>query len=82
MCLRLSQDNVLVLLCDGHGSHLTWQFIEYAKAHHIMVLLRPPHTTQVLQGEDVHGFGIFKKAFKAAKQALLTERFLAFEQNH
>ena len=45
-----------------------------------MILLRPPHTTQVLQGEDVHGFGLFKKEYRSAKQTLLSSRFKELER--
>jgi len=31
---------------DGHGSHLTQEFIEYADANKIILLCLPPHSTQ------------------------------------
>ena len=74
------QENPLVLLCDGHGSHLTWTFIQWARANHVMILLRPPHTTQVLQGEDVHGFGLFKKEYKSAKRTLMSSRYMELKR--
>ena len=76
---NISKERPLVIICDGHGSHLTWEFIQWCVDNNIMLLLRPPHTTQVTQGEDVHGFGIFKKAYTSAKIALFNERRAAIE---
>ena len=77
---NLTKEKPLVLICDGHGSHLTWELIQWATEHHIMILLRPPHTTAVTQGEDVWGFGLFKTAYVSAKEALFTERSMAFDE--
>lgn len=45
---------------DGHVSHLTHAFLEYAREHDIIILCYPSHATHVYQGLDVVCFGPFK----------------------
>jgi hypothetical protein len=45
-----------LLILDGHGSHVTKAFIDYAHANKILVLLFPPHATHALQPLDVACF--------------------------
>ena len=40
-----------LLIVDGHSSHFTRGFLEYARDHDIHVLCLPPHTTHALQSE-------------------------------
>jgi hypothetical protein len=49
---RLGRDWRLLIL-DGHGSHLTFEFLEYCEAHRILVSVFPPHSTHTLQPLDV-----------------------------
>jgi hypothetical protein len=49
---RLGRDWRLLIL-DGHGSHLTFEFLEYCEAHKILVSVFPPHSTHTLQPLDV-----------------------------
>ena len=42
-----------LLLLDGHGSHLTEEFLEYCHRHKILVGIYPPHSTHTLQPLDV-----------------------------
>ena len=46
-----------LLLMDNHSSHLTWQFVEYALAHKIVLVALLPHSTYKLQLLDVGCFG-------------------------
>ncbi|KIO20701.1 hypothetical protein M407DRAFT_81291 [Tulasnella calospora MUT 4182] len=48
------------LFVDGHSSHCTLEFLEFAVAHNIIVISYPPHTTHWLQGLDVACFGPLK----------------------
>ena len=75
------QDNVLVLLCDGYESYLTSPFIQLAKSKHIMVLLRPPNPTEVLQVKDESSVGLFKQRFISAKLSLFRDRIVAHEEH-
>lgn len=49
-----------LIIFDGHSTHLSFEFIEYALDHNIILLCYPPHTTHALQGLDVVIFGRFK----------------------
>jgi hypothetical protein len=49
---RLGRDWPLLIL-DGHGSHLTFDFLDFCEAHRILVSMFPPHSTHTLQPLDV-----------------------------
>ena len=40
------------------------EVLELCKANHIYIVLRPPHTSHILQGEDVVNFGVFKTTMR------------------
>lgn len=45
-----------LLFVDGHGSHVTLKFLEWAQQHKILVAVYPPHSTHRLQPLDVGCF--------------------------
>lgn len=45
-----------LLIIDGHGSHVTKDFITYCDDHKILLMIYPPHSTHVLQPLDVSCF--------------------------
>ncbi|VDI27324.1 Hypothetical predicted protein [Mytilus galloprovincialis] len=47
-----NNDNVLLLL-DGHKSHVAVDIIEWAQEHHIIIHVLPAHTSHILQPLDV-----------------------------
>ncbi|KZP16682.1 DDE-domain-containing protein, partial [Athelia psychrophila] len=49
-----------LLLVDGHNSHYTRAFLQYARIYKIIVLCYPAHTTHLLQGLDIVVFAILK----------------------
>jgi hypothetical protein len=53
-----------MLIFDGHGSHLTQEFLDYCWLHHIRPFQLPPHTTHLLQPLDVGVFQSLKHNFK------------------
>ena len=53
----------VLLIQDGHGSHVSIELIELARAHNIHLLCLPAHTTHVLQPLDVAVFKSFKSHF-------------------
>ncbi|KAF7343027.1 DDE-domain-containing protein [Mycena venus] len=57
-------DYRLVIL-DGHNSHCSWPFINFAQKHRIIILCLPSHTTHALQPCDVGVFGPLAKKWKA-----------------
>ena len=42
-----------LLIIDGHGSHVTKDFINYCDKHKILLMIYPPHATHTLQPLDV-----------------------------
>ncbi|KAK3283777.1 hypothetical protein CYMTET_8542 [Cymbomonas tetramitiformis] len=58
----------------GHGSHLSCQLLTYCREVGIIIVLRPPHTTNISQGEDVINFGTFKPLFRTVKANRLLEK--------
>lgn len=46
---------------DGHNSHYTRGFLQYAHEHQIIVLCYPAHCTHILQGLDVVVFATVKR---------------------
>lgn len=48
-----ARQNYCLLIVDGHGSHLTRDFLEYCYQNRIIVAILPPHSTQTLQPLDV-----------------------------
>jgi hypothetical protein len=58
-----------LLLLDGHGSHLTMDFINYCNDNKILLAVFPPHATHTLQPLDV---GMFKPLSEAYSTELST----------
>ena len=56
----------VLLVLDGHGSHITIDVIEYARSEEIHLLCLPSHTSHILQPLDVGVFKSFKSFFSKA----------------
>jgi hypothetical protein len=54
-----------LLILDGHGSHLTMDFIEYCDRNRILLATYPPHSTHTLQPLDVVMFKPLSSAYSA-----------------
>ncbi|KAG9127710.1 hypothetical protein FRC07_010633, partial [Ceratobasidium sp. 392] len=52
-----------LLILDGHGSHLSFGFLDYAFRNRILVLGLPSHTTDFLQPLDVAIFRPLQRAY-------------------
>ena len=50
-----------LLIVDGHNSHYSFEFLDYARTKQIHVLCYPAHTTHVYQGLDVVIFSVLKR---------------------
>jgi len=61
----------VLLLYDGHGSHISTDVIEYAHLHHIEIMCLPAHTSHLLQPLDVGVFKSLKTHFNEACRKLL-----------
>ena len=55
-----SAEKPYVLIIDGHGSHVTPEFLQICRDENVIVVVRVPHTTHLTQGEDVKNFKDFK----------------------
>ncbi|XP_003391501.1 PREDICTED: uncharacterized protein LOC100640141, partial [Amphimedon queenslandica] len=56
----------VLLVQDGHSSHMSIEAIEYAKSNQIYILCLPSHTTHILQPLDIGVFKSFKSNFSKA----------------
>lgn len=52
---------VAMLICDGHESHVTPEFIIHCMFHNILLLMLPPHTSHLTQPLDISIFGPLKR---------------------
>jgi len=63
-----------LLILDGHGSHVTKEFMSLCLQNNVFLLYLPPHTSHVLQPLDLSVFSPLKHAYrqKIGSQALFT----------
>jgi hypothetical protein len=52
--------NKSLLICDGYGSHITFEFTNFCEKHGIILFILPPHTSHFLQPLDVGVFHAYK----------------------
>jgi DDE superfamily endonuclease/Tc5 transposase DNA-binding domain len=50
-----------LLICDGHDSHITAEFIAHCTDNNILLMILPPHSSHLTQPLDVGVFGALKK---------------------
>jgi DDE superfamily endonuclease/Tc5 transposase DNA-binding domain len=55
-----------LLILDGHGSHITMDFINFCHQNRILLLVFPPHSTHTLQPLDVVMFKPLSTAYSKA----------------
>ena len=65
-CENIPPIRPILLIVDGHSSHLSIEAIEFAKANSIHILCLPSHTTHILQPLDIGVFKSFKSHFSKA----------------
>ena len=56
----------VLLIKDGHGSHITLDVIELARKNDIHLLCLPSHTSHILQPLDIGVFKSFKSGYSKA----------------
>jgi len=54
-----------LLICDGHDSHISAEFVRYCINNNILILLLVPHSSHLTQPLDVGVFGPLKRAMSA-----------------
>jgi hypothetical protein len=62
-CTKQRSGRWRLLILDGHGSHLTMEFISYCDRHRILLMILPPHSTHTLQPLDVVLFKPLSQAY-------------------
>ena len=60
-----------LLIVDGHGSHVTMDFLEYCNRQRIILAIFPPHSTHTLQPLDVVLFGPLSTAYSTELSSYL-----------
>ena len=60
-----------MLIMDGYGSHMTFEFFTYAKRNKIELFRLPPHSTHLTQPLDVECFQPFKHYHSEAIDQLM-----------
>ena len=60
-----------VLICDGHDSHITDEFIAHCIDNNILLMILPPHSSHLTQPLDVGVFGALKKHMAAEIELLM-----------
>jgi hypothetical protein len=63
-----------LLVVDGHISHFTKPFLNFAQKHRIQVLCYPTHATHIYQGLDVVVFGPLKLYWSVEKKRYEQEK--------
>lgn len=56
-------DEPVLLLLDGHRSHVSVAAVEWAKEHNIVLHVLPAHTSHILQPMDVGCYGPLQKIY-------------------
>ena len=63
----------VMVICDGHGSHLTLEILTFCRQTGIDLVIRVPHTSQDTQNEDLELFGPLENSFVANKGVRLAQ---------
>jgi hypothetical protein len=71
-----------LLLVDGHVSHLSRAFLEYARVASITILCYPSHSTHIYQGLDVVCFSPFKQYWSARRDEYERETGLVVQKTN
>ena len=58
-----ANDHPVLLLMDGHSTHVSVGLIDWAKDHNILLFILPAHTSHILQPLDVGCFGPLQRIY-------------------
>ena len=58
----------MLLVYDGHASHVGPAIIQWAKEHHMILMVLPPHTSHLTQPLDVSVFAPFRRMYNQLVQ--------------
>ena len=68
-----SRNHSVLVLYDGHKSHINLGLIDWAKNEYIILFILPAHTSHVLQPLDVGCFGPFEKIYNNVSHKFMRE---------
>ncbi|XP_041361965.1 tigger transposable element-derived protein 1-like [Gigantopelta aegis] len=68
-----SSEQPILILYDGHKSHINISLIQWARETNIIIFVLPAHTSHVLQPMDVGCFGPFETIYNGMKYTYLRE---------
>lgn len=63
----------VLLMYDGHKSHISVSLIDWAKQENIILFILPAHTSHVLQPMDIGCFGPFESIYNAVAHKYMRE---------
>ncbi|CAC5424039.1 unnamed protein product [Mytilus coruscus] len=69
----LSEKQPILVIYDGHLSHVSLGVIDWAKANNIILLVLPAHTSHLLQPLDVGCFGPLSKIYNHSCHKFMRE---------
>jgi len=61
-----------LLICDGHDSHITAEWITHCMRNNIILMVLPPHSSHLTQPLDVGVFGPLKTCMASAIEPLIS----------
>ena len=68
-----SDNEKVLLLLDGHRSHVSVNLVEWAKEQGIIIFILPAHTSHILQPMDVSCYGPLEKIYNNLCHKLMRE---------
>jgi hypothetical protein len=68
-----SDDDPVLVLYDGHKSHINLGLIDWALTQHFILLILSAHTSHVLQPPDVGCFGQFERVINTVCHKFMCE---------
>ncbi|KAJ5090105.1 transcriptional regulator family: Centromere protein B DNA-binding region [Penicillium argentinense] len=68
---RLKRGEKRYLIFDGHGAHLTLEFLQRCEDHHIIPFAFLPHSTHLVQPLDNKPFLAYKQKYKALNNSIV-----------
>jgi sorbitol-specific phosphotransferase system component IIA len=74
--LATENEHRVVLICDGYGCHLSFNFLKRCQEVGVDVIVRPPHTSHKTQPEDLVNFSVFHKEEREEKGKLMRSLYL------
>jgi len=61
--MAILREDIVLLILDGHGSHLTPQFDQLCNQNNIVPICMPAHSFHLLQPLDVGCFAVLKRTY-------------------